>query len=121
MIDPNEVLTSPWGTVSALVTPIVGGVVLVVRWIISRSDRDRETLERRMDEDRRALVESLGVLKELVSRTSNDLADNRSAVRQMMDIQARIAASQDSIARNMERISAIIEAGERQTLAHKER
>ena len=121
MIEAESVLTIPWATVAAIVSPIVGGGVFVVRWIINRSDKDREALESRMDADRKVLTESLTVLKEFVGRTSNEVEVNRGVIKQMMDTQVRIAASQDRIALHLERISAIIEAGDRQAFAHKER
>jgi hypothetical protein len=118
MIQAESVLTIPWATVAAIVSPIVGGGVFVVRWIINRSDKDRESLEKRMDEDRRVLAESLNVLRNSVEVTNNDMRENRSTMRQLSETQIRITTAQERISANLELLSGILVAGDRQAFAH---
>jgi hypothetical protein len=109
----NEVVTISWETIMTIVVPVVGGALAGVKWIISRSDRDREALLSRMDmdrasadEDRRTLRESLHALKNAVQAATLATEGHEATVNQMVQSQQRIVWTQ-------ERILALLEAGHR--------
>ena len=109
----SEVVTISWETIITIVAPVVGGALAGVKWIVSRSDRDRDALLNRMDmdrasadEDRRTLRESLHALKNAVQAATLATEGHEATVNQMIQSQQRIVWTQ-------ERILAIIEAGHR--------
>jgi hypothetical protein len=109
----SEVVTISWETIMTIVVPVVGGALAGVKWIISRSDRDREALLSRMDtdrasadEDRRTLRESLHALKSAVQAATLATEGHEATVNQMVQSQQRIVWTQ-------ERILALLEAGYR--------
>jgi hypothetical protein len=109
----SEVVTISWETIMTIVVPVVGGALAGVKWIISRSDRDREALLSRMDmdrasadEDRRTLRESLHALKNAVQAATLATEGHEATVNQMVQSQQRIVWTQ-------ERILALLEAGHR--------
>ena len=109
----SEVVTISWETIMTIVVPVVGSALAGVKWIISRSDRDREALLSRMDmdrasadEDRRTLRESLHALKNAVQAATLATEGHEATVNQMVQSQQRIVWTQ-------ERILALLEAGHR--------
>jgi hypothetical protein len=109
----SEVVTISWETIMTIVVPVVGSALAGVKWIISRSDRDRDALLSRMDmdrasadEDRRTLRESLHALKNAVQAATLATEGHEATVNQMVQSQQRIVWTQ-------ERILALLEAGHR--------
>lgn len=109
----SEVVTISWETIMTIVVPVVGSALAGVKWIISRSDRDRDALLSRMDmdrasadEDRRTLRESLHALKNAVQAATLATEGHEATVNQMIQSQQRIVWTQ-------ERILALLEAGRR--------
>jgi hypothetical protein len=109
----SEVVTISWETIMTIVVPVVGSALAGVKWIISRSDRDRDALLSRMDmdrasadEDRRTLRESLHALKNAVQAATLATEGHEATVNQMVQSQQRIVWTQ-------ERILALLEAGRR--------
>jgi hypothetical protein len=109
----NEVVTISWETIMTIVVPVVGGALAGVKWIVSRSDRDRDALLSRMDldrssadEDRRTLRESLHALKDAVQAATLATEGHEAAVNQMVQAQQRIVWTQ-------ERILALLESSKR--------
>lgn len=109
----SEVVTISWETIMTIVVPVVGSALAGVKWIISRSDRDRDALLSRMDmdrasadEDRRTLRESLHALKNAVQAATLATEGHETTVNQMVQSQQRIVWTQ-------ERILALLEAGRR--------
>jgi len=106
----TEVVTISWETIMTIVVPVVGGALAGVKWIVSRSDRDRDALLTRMDldrqsadEDRRTLRESLHALKNVVQAANLNAEAHEHAVQQVVQAQQRIVWTQ-------ERILALIES-----------
>lgn len=109
----SEVVTISWETIMTIVVPVVGSALAGVKWIISRSDRDRDALLSRMDmdrasadEDRRTLRESLHALKNAVQAATLATEGHEATVNQMIQSQQRIVWTQ-------ERILALLETGRR--------
>lgn len=105
-----EVVTLSWETVISMVAPIVAGGVWVVKWIVGRSDRDRDALLERMDSDRSAadadrvtLKESLHALRDAVQVASGSIEKNEGAVASMVTSQQRIVWTQERILALLER------------------
>jgi hypothetical protein len=100
----QEVVTISWETVVSIVAPLVGSGVWVVKWIVSRSDKDREELLRRMDadritadEDRKTLRESLNALKSAVQTAASNSERDEDRLSQMVSTQQRIVWAQERI------------------------
>jgi hypothetical protein len=88
-----------WESIIAIVTPMVGGGVLTVKWLMSRADADRADSA----EDRRALRDSLDALRKAVdaASASSRVEDDRSA--QIVQTQQRIVWAQERILALLER------------------
>jgi len=109
MLQP-ETVTMSWETVATIVGPICAGALAGVKWIISRSDRDRDALLERMDSDRSAadadrvtLKESLHALRDAVQVASGSIEKNEGAVASMVTSQQRIVWTQERILALLER------------------
>ena len=107
---PPETVTMSWETVATIVGPICAGALAGVKWIISRSDRDRDALLTRMDmdrqaadEDRRTLRDSLHALKNVAQTASISSEAHEQTMQQVVQAQQRIVWTQ-------ERILALIES-----------
>jgi len=105
-----DTITLSWEMVLGIVTPVVGAGVWVAKWIVARSDKDRDELLRRMDleradaaDDRKVLKETMNALKSAVEVASGD---GELVVQRLSEI----TASQQRIAWTQERILAFIEA-----------
>ena len=109
MLQP-ETVTMSWETVVTIVGPICAGALAGVKWIISRSDRDRDALLTRMDmdrqaadEDRRTLRDSLQALKDVAQVAALSGEAHEQTMQQVVQAQQRIVWTQ-------ERILALIES-----------
>ena len=105
-----QTVTLSWEMVLGIVTPVVGAGVWVAKWIVARSDKDRDELLRRMDleradaaEDRKVLKETMHALKNAVQIASGD---GELVVQRL----GEITASQQRIVWAQERILALVEA-----------
>lgn len=104
-----QTVTMSWEMVLGVVTPVVGAGVWVAKWIVARSDKDRDELLRRMDleradasEDRKVLKETMHALKNAVQIASGD---GELVVQRL----GEITASQQRIVWAQERILALVE------------
>lgn len=104
LAETSEVVTVSWETIVAIVSPLVAAALAAVKWIVSRSDRDRDALLSRMDEDRRAanedrqtLRESLHALKNAVQAATLSSEAHEQAVSSMVQSQQRIVWTQERI------------------------
>jgi hypothetical protein len=105
-----ESLTLSLGTIATTVTPIVAAGVWVVKWIVARSDKDRDELLRRMDLERAASAEDRAILQDTLHALKNAVqvasGDGELVVQRL----AELTASQQRIVWAQERILAIIDA-----------
>lgn len=119
----QDVVTLSWETVVSMVAPIVAGGVWVVKWIVSRSDRDRDALLERMDSDRSAadadrvtLKESLHALRNAVQVASGSIEKNEGTVASMVTSQQRIVWTQERILALLEKDLRITHSKEKEVV-----
>jgi len=111
-----EMVTLSWETVVAIVTPLIAAGVWIVKWIVARSDRDRDDLLKRMDADRADATEDRKILRDSLHALRNAVQVASSEGEILTQQLAAMTQAQQRIVWTQERILAHIEARARKDL-----
>lgn len=111
-----EMVTLSWETVVAIVTPLIAAGVWIVKWIVARSDRDRDDLLKRMDADRADATEDRKILRDSLHALRNAVQVASSEGEMLTQQLAAMTQAQQRIVWTQERILAHIEARARKDL-----